>query len=243
MRRGAAVAVVGLIVGALSACSSGGAPATVDASPKPRVTKAPSANLARFYNQKVTWKPCKDGFVCTRIVVPIDYAHPTGATLKISVNRLPAAGSASQRLGSLLINPGGPGASGLDYARAARTVISKAVRERYDVVGFDPRGVGASSGLQCLSDQQLDTFLAADATPDTPAEVQEQLTQGRLLGAGCAKAAPALVGHVSTREVARDVDVMRAVLGDRKLTFLGKSYGTLIGSTYAGLFPTTSDGW
>lgn len=228
-------AVGGLVAAALAGCTGGGTQADVVVTPSPGVTRPPTADLARFYDQKVVWTDCKHGFRCTHVVVPIDYTQPGGATFRLSVNKLPASGS---RAGSLLVNPGGPGASGLDYVRAATTVISGAVRQRYDIVGFDPRGVGASRGLQCLTDPQLDTFIATDGTPDTPAEQQEILSQGEALGAGCQKADPALLGHVSTREAARDLDVLRAVLGDDKLTYLGKSYGTLLGSTYAGLFPT-----
>jgi pimeloyl-ACP methyl ester carboxylesterase len=125
----------------------------------------------------------------------------------------------------------------MDYARSASSIVTKAVRERYDVVGFDPRGVGASRGLQCLSDKQLDTFVAYDGTPDDQAEENGLLRQGELLGAGCKADDAALIAHVGTRDAARDLDVLRAALGDRRLTYLGKSYGTYLGATYAGLFP------
>jgi pimeloyl-ACP methyl ester carboxylesterase len=236
----AALVAAGLLV--LAACASGSGPAgPAPSTPGSSVaanasdtTVPPAPNLARFYRQQLVWHGCGDGFQCTRLLVPIDYAHPRAGTVKIAVNRLRASGD---RRGSLLVNPGGPGASGLDYARSATSIVSKAVRARYDVVGFDPRGVGASRPLHCLSDRQLDNFLAYDGTPDTPAEELGLQRQGELLGAGCKADDPALVAHIGTRDAARDLDVLRAALGDRRLTYLGKSYGTYLGATYAGLFP------
>ena len=236
----AALLAAGLLV--LAACASGsgqtGAAApTVGASVSANssdTTTPPAPNLARFYRQQLDWHGCGDGFQCTRLLVPIAYAHPRAGTLKIAVNRLRASGT---RRGSLLVNPGGPGASGLDYARSATSIVSKAVRQRYDIVGFDPRGVGESRPLHCLTNRQLDTFLAYDGTPDTPTEELGLQHQGELLGAGCKADDPKLVAHIGTRDAARDLDVLRAALGDRRLTYLGKSYGTYLGATYAGLFP------
>lgn len=111
------------------------------------------------------------------------------------------------------------------------------MRDRFDVVGFDPRGVGRSAPVDCLDDVGLDTFLATDPTPDTSAEEQALVAQGRALGAGCEAKNPQLLAHVSTVDVAKDLDVLRAALGESRLNYLGKSYGTFIGSTYADLFP------
>jgi pimeloyl-ACP methyl ester carboxylesterase len=241
--RGTVAVLLATALVALGGCT-GGAPSTatrdgsgVTAAPGSSAsdtTAPPTPNLARFYRQQLDWHGCGGGFQCTRLLVPLDYTHPRAGTMRIAVNRLRASGA---RRGSLLVNPGGPGASGLDYARAASSIVSKAVRERYDVVGFDPRGVGASRGLQCLTDRQIDRFLAYDGTPDTPAEESGLLRLGEVLGAGCRADDPALVAHVGTRDAARDMDVLRAALGDRRLNLLGKSYGTYLGATYAGLFP------
>jgi pimeloyl-ACP methyl ester carboxylesterase len=196
--------------------------------------RAPSTGpLARYYDQRLHWSDCRGGFECARLEVPLDYDEPAGRTIEIAVVRLPADDSR----GSLVLNPGGPGASGIDYARAADVVVSKAVRERYDIVGFDPRGVGRSAPVTCLTDAQLDDFLAIDGSPDTPAEEQALLAEWSGLGTGCMARRPALTEHMGTRDVARDLDVLRAALGDRRLTYLGKSYGTYIGATYAELFP------
>lgn len=227
---------------AVSACSGDGTAAptvgapTSSAAAKPTTSAAPAVapDLARFYRQKLAWSGCGGGFQCARLTVPIDYAQPAGGRIQLALLRLPASG---RRMGSLVINPGGPGGSGVAYARAARAVISDNVRERYDVVGFDPRGVGDSAPLKCLTDVQTDQFVAADPTPDTPTEISSTVTLFKQLAARCKAGGGELLAHVSTRDAARDMDVLRAALGERKLTYLGKSYGTFLGATYADLFP------
>ena len=237
MTRWSRVPAALLALAVLVSCSSGGDGSAPDSSASPRASDtstAPTPDLARFYGQQVEWADCKGGFECARVVVPVDYADPDGPTLEVAVNRLPASGD---RIGALFVNPGGPGVSGLSYARAASSIVSKSVRERYDVVGFDPRGVGASQGVDCLADAQLDAFIAADGTPDDAAEEQDLLRQSALLADGCRADSPTLVAHLGTRDAARDLDVLRAALGDRQLTYLGSSYGTYLGAMYAELFP------
>jgi pimeloyl-ACP methyl ester carboxylesterase len=236
MTRWARVLATLLALAVVVSCSAGddNGPAVDSPSPSAATTTAPSADLDRFYGQQVDWHDCKGGFECTEVTVPADYANPDLGTLPLAVNRLPASG---ERIGSLLVNPGGPGVSGVAYARAARSIVSKRVRERYDIVGFDPRGVAGSAGLNCLTDRQLDAFVAADGTPDDAAEEQGLLRQGELLANGCEDDDPLLLPHVGTRDAARDLDVLRAVLGDEQLSYLGKSYGTYLGATYAELFP------
>jgi len=221
-----------------AACSSGSAPVAEredTSTPAPDATVGVETGLEQFYEQRVVWEPCDEDFQCTVLRVPLDYDRPEGEVIDIAVLRSPATGG--DRLGSLVVNPGGPGGSGLDYARAARAVVSGAVRDRYDVVGFDPRGVGESTPIDCLSDDELDDFVAADASPDDEAEIAELQAQSEALGAGCLERSGDLLPHVSTVDVARDLDVLRAVLGDEQFTYLGKSYGTSIGATYAELFP------
>ena len=151
--------------------------------------------------------------------------------------KVPAKKS-SKRIGSLVVNPGGPGGSGVDYARAADFIVGKGVRDAYDVVGFDPRGVGRSAPIDCVTDSELDAFLGSDPTPDDAAEEQAFAATSKGFADSCAATAGPLLGHVSTVDAARDMDVLRATLGEEKLTYLGKSYGTYLGSVYAGLFPT-----
>jgi pimeloyl-ACP methyl ester carboxylesterase len=193
-------------------------------------------DLGSFYGQKLTWKGCGGDFQCSRLTVPVDYGDPDGETLQLAVIRMRATDQ-SDRIGSLVINPGGPGGSGITYARAARAVISERVREHYDVVGFDPRGVGESDPVQCLTDRETDTLVAADPTPDDGAEVARTVELMKGLAAGCDKRTGALLAHVGTKDAARDIDVLRGALGDRRLYYLGKSYGTFLGATYAEEFP------
>ena len=201
----------------------------------------PSA-LRPYYEQRLRWASCPGGsppeFQCTGMKVPVSYANPKGfGDITIQVTRRPAT-SSQNRLGSLVVNPGGPGGSGIEYAQAADMIVSASVLNRYDLVGFDPRGVGASAPLSCLTDAQLDAFLAADATPDTASEVSAFRSMSDALGKGCLKSNRELARRVDTESAARDMDILRGVLGDSRMTYLGKSYGTFLGSTYARLFPT-----
>lgn len=232
------VVVAGVVV--VSGCSAsfreandGNRPRATTATAAPAMRAPSTGPLATFYDQKLRWRDCRGGFECARLEVPLDYSEPSGQTIEIAVVRQPA----DDPRGSLLLNPGGPGASGIDYARAADIVVSQDVRRRYDIVGFDPRGVGQSAPVSCLSDAQLDDFLAIDGSPDTPEEEQALLQEWSKLGAGCYDRRPGVTAHMGTRDAARDMDVLRAALGDRRLNYLGKSYGTYLGATYAELFP------
>jgi pimeloyl-ACP methyl ester carboxylesterase len=192
--------------------------------------------LESFYAQPLDWSECEGVFECATLTVPVDYAEPHGATLDLALLRVPAPGQAR---GSLVVNPGGPGVSGVDYVKLAGPGFGPELLEAYDVVGFDPRGVGRSSPLTCLSDEEMDDFISSDPTPDDPQEEAEAEVWLEEFAQACAAAAPDLLAHLSTVEVARDLDVLRAALGDDQLTYLGASYGTFIGSTYAVLFPET----
>lgn len=191
--------------------------------------------LAKFYTQQLAWADC-DSAKCAELTVPLDYAKPDGETIEISVLKVPAR-SNRKRIGSLLVNPGGPGGSGVEYARYADFVVGAPVRQAFDVVGFDPRGVGDSEPVECLSPPEMDTYLGSDPTPDDAAEEQQSVATATNFGAECKANAGPLAAHVSTVEVARDMDILRAAVGDPKLNFLGKSYGTFLGATYADLFP------
>ena len=247
MRRAGTVAVlvaVALVAPSLAGCTGDddvrpeGTPSTTAsaAAPSSSVQAAPRTGpLAGFYEQRLRWSACHRGFRCSRLEVPLDYDRPDGRTIELAVVRLPRSGDGPRR--SLVLNPGGPGGSGVDYALAAESVVSAAVRRRYDVVGFDPRGVQRSAPVSCLSDAELDTFVSIDGSPDSPAEEQALQREWNRLGAGCIDRRPAISAHVSTSEVVRDLDVLRTALGDRRLTYLGKSYGSFLGTTYAERFP------
>ncbi|GHS85495.1 alpha/beta hydrolase [Actinomycetota bacterium] len=207
-----------------------------EVTPEPTVTSTDVApDLVRFYTQQLDWTACGD-LECTTAMVPLDWADPAGATIELAVNRSPAKGD--DRLGSLLINPGGPGASGTDaLSSLALERVSQDVQDRYDMVGFDPRGVAGSSPVTCVDDADMDTLLATDFDFATDAGVQEAEQAYGTFGAACLQNTGPVLGHVDTVSAARDLDVLRAALGDEKLTYLGYSYGTQLGATYAGLFP------
>lgn len=240
-RRRPAAAALAVLLGAvvaLGACSTSEPPTPPAAGTDvPPATAAPTAALARYYGQKLDWTAC-GGLQCADLTVPLDHANPDPADdLTIKVVRVPARDQ-EHRLGSLLVNPGGPGASGNAYVRAgADSIGGPEVRRYYDLVGFDPRGVAGSDPIDCLGDAALDRFLGTDSTPDDAAEEQALLTQAEAMADGCAAHAPKLVRHLSTADAARDLDVLRAALGDPQLNYLGKSYGTFLGATYADLFP------
>lgn len=188
----------------------------------------------------VRWVPCRDGDVapdalapaeCARIAVPLDHATPDGATISLALLRWPAE-DRSRRIGTLFVNPGGPGGSGVALARNAPALLDPEVRARYDVVGFDPRGVGASQGLSCGVDDDL---LAAVPTGADP--LGAQLAYGTRLADACEREQPGLLATLDTVTVARDLELLREALGDPALNYLGYSYGSTLGATYATLHP------
>lgn len=240
----------------ISGCSSGSSTPDADASPgrrteagvhrpaedttlQPLPTAIP-ANLRPYYDQKLSWRSCGvEGFECASMKAPLDYAKPSAATdLKLAVARKKATGPGS-RLGSLMVNPGGPGASAIDYLQQYAPQPGP-VRARYDMVAMDPRGVDRSEPVECLSNKAMDRYTQTDQTPDSPAEVDKLTTAYRDFAKGCETRSGKVLPHVSTIEAARDMDILRAVLGDKKLTYMGASYGTFLGATYAGLYPTRS---
>jgi pimeloyl-ACP methyl ester carboxylesterase len=202
--------------------------------PKPAATSAPS-ELRQFYDQKVRWSSCGSAH-CTWIAVPVDYAKPDGETTRLRAVVHPAEGGKAGR--SILVNPGGPGGSAVDFASAMSSSFGSDVRKMYDIVGVDPRGVARSTPLTCLSDKQFDAFTEVDPDPDTAAEITAFRQSMTKLGEACQKNSGELAAHVSTVEVAKDMDIVRALLGRSKLDWFGASYGTELGAVYAQLFPT-----
>jgi pimeloyl-ACP methyl ester carboxylesterase len=191
--------------------------------------------LAEYEQQKLDWSECYDYFDCAELRVPIDYDDLSVGTFRLSVLR---AGALDQknRLGSIVVNPGGPGGSGVDYAYNAEYIFSPDVTARYDIVGFDPRGVAESEPIYCFSDEELDENLAADSKPDNATELAEALKESERYAQKCLENTDYLE-HFSTLETARDMDILRAALGEKKLNYVGKSYGTYLGTLYAELFP------
>ena len=201
--------------------------------------------LERFYAQQLTWSGCKDfattdydrqSFTdptlrCTRVEVPLDYAHPQGPTARIGVLRRPADNQ-QERLGSLLVNPGGPGASGMTaVASRAGAVAGTDLGRRFDLVGFDPRGIGASQPKIICRNTQEEDAERLDVDLDTsPAGIAQTESENRAYAQLCAqRVGKDMLANAGTRDVARDMDVLRSALGDAKLNFLGYSYGTRLG--------------
>ena len=214
--------------GALGRTSVGSVPGV--ATVAPAVVPAPPP---------VQWRDCPQdaSLQCGSLLVPLDYLKPSGSQISIALLRVPARRS-SKRIGSLLVNPGGPGASGVDFAARSRRLFGSRITERFDVVGFDPRGTVRSAQADCLSDVRMDTYLAVDPAPDSPKELAELVAVSREIANGC----KATVGvdrlrHLGTFDAARDMEQIRRALGEEQISMFGFSYGTLLGATYAELYP------
>ena len=230
--------------------STGGSTASPGGSNGGSQSDAPQG-LESFYNQTIDWKDCSNEtttFQCGTVTVPLDYDHPDGQTITIALKKLPASDGNAEH-GSLFFNPGGPGASGVEAMTSAPRV-SEELRAAYDIIGFDPRGVGQSTPITCWTNDEIKQHLANpsdDAGPTDPLKgvmyknvaAQEKIDRGTANAARCAQHSqvPELLDHVGTRNVARDLDILRATNSNAKLNYLGVSYGTYIGAIYADLFP------
>ncbi|MEV8043988.1 alpha/beta hydrolase [Streptomyces griseoluteus] len=194
--------------------------------------------LSPYYTQKLSWRECGGpGFECATMKVPLDYDRPASGDIKLAVARKKATGK-GKPLGSLLVNPGGPGGSAIAYLQQYAGIGYPAeIRARYDMVAVDPRGVARSEPVECLDGRQMDAFTEVDMTPDDAKETDALAGADRKFAEACGEHSAKLLRHVSTVEAARDMDVLRELLGDKKLNYVGASYGTLLGATYAGLFP------
>ena len=269
-KAGAALAVLMLSTGltacqpqasAVSATTPASAPApTAQASaPADNATGSPGSSqsdvpqeLESFYSQSIDWQDCSDGtspFQCGTVTVPLDYEHPDGRAITLALKKLPASDGDAEH-GSLFLNPGGPGGSGVEAVADAPRAPEE-LRAAYDIIGFDPRGVGQSTPITCWTDDEIKQSLTdpgnGDISPTNPLKgitsknvpAQEKIDRGTANAARCAQHSevPELLDHVGTRNVARDLDVLRATNGNTKLNYLGTSYGTYIGAIYADLFP------
>ncbi|MFH8856295.1 alpha/beta hydrolase [Streptomyces rochei] len=180
--------------------------------------------------------PDGDEWQCAAMKAPLDWDDPGGDTIDLALIRAESSGPADRRIGSLVFNFGGPGGSGVTTLPAFGQDYAK-LRTRYDLVSFDPRGVGRSAPVECLDDKQLDAYFQQDATPDDAAERRELVDHTEDFNAACEKHSKRVLPHVATTDAARDMDLMRQVLGDDKLHYFGISYGTELGGVYAHLFP------
>ena len=245
-RTAAAVAGLSLV---LAACSSdpgtkvqtgvdgtspsAGADPSDGASSAAPSTDGIEADLLPFYEQTVEWSDCGSGFECADIEVPFDWDDPAADTVTLGAKRYLSSG---ERKGTVLINPGGPGGSGVEFVQYVPFIFGKPLLEEFDVLGFDPRGVGESSPVACLSDAERDVSDAKTYTSDD-AGLAEMQADAKAFGEKCLENTGPVLGEVDTQSSARDMDVIRHVVGDAQLNYLGFSYGTQLGATYAGLYP------
>ncbi len=229
--------LVVVLVGACSTTDGGSVSASLQSEARPADDAgAPAAD-------GISWSTCRNEVAsmarleCGTLTVPLDPEDPSGETIELAVARSGSTGSERERIGSLVLNPGGPGGSGIEFLAGAASAFPEELTDKFDLVSFDPRGVGESTPVRCIDDRTKDEQLSGDLSPDTDAELQRALQeQGEFLE-GCEANSERLLRHMSTADVAADLDVLREALGDDQLTYLGYSYGTAIGAVYATLFP------
>jgi pimeloyl-ACP methyl ester carboxylesterase len=214
--------------------SSPTAPTSTSASPKPTSTTTTEPPLPVT---PIAWTSCGADLQCGTLTVPLNYADPEGTTIGIAVERHPAE-VPSQRIGSLVINPGGPGVSGIDDMSNELSVLTPELLDDFDIVTFDPRGVQRSDPITCGETPGATPGALPDPVPQTAAAQKSMIAGLRQYGLNCQKASGAIFPYAGTVDVARDLDRLRIALGDAGLTYMGQSYGTLIGATYAEMFPT-----
>jgi pimeloyl-ACP methyl ester carboxylesterase len=218
------------------------AAATTSAAPEPDAAPIEWNDCNEAIQQLVAGQPGSDrnlSFECGYTKVPITYDEPQGATLQLFVVRV-VSGTQTDRIGSLMVNPGGPGASGADAAIGLALTLPEEVLARFDIVGFDPRGVASSKPpVECISDKQKEMMVAAEPRPVSDEQLDETFSFTQEIADTCAEkyGTPQALGTFNTVDTARDMDRLRQALGDEQLTYLGYSYGTTLGSTYAELFP------
>jgi pimeloyl-ACP methyl ester carboxylesterase len=231
-RRGARLVAAAALAAVLGACSSQEPSAPDEPSAAPSATardsRPPAAPLA--------WTPCGEGFECAVLDVPLVEGDPAQGTVPLALTRLPAADPAN-RTGSIVVNPGGPGLSATEYLQAAWTQVLPVVRERFDLVAFDPRGVGRSAPVRCATTAELDRYFSLDPSPDDAGELDALVRGNAALTAGCVRGAGRLLGHLSTADAAADLERVRVAVGDERLTYLGFSYGTTLGAAYVDRYP------
>ncbi|MCW3492054.1 alpha/beta hydrolase [Microbacterium sp. SSM24] len=235
----AVVAALAAASVALSGCFYAMIPdeAISTSSPAPDTAGVPD-DLLPYYEQTLDWAACDEGFDCTMVTAPLDWADPSKGDIELSVIRSRAEGG--EAIGSLLTNPGGPGASGVELIRDSLTfAVGEPLREQFDVIGFDPRGVGESTAVTCFDDADMDAYLydIPENERGSDAWTDELLERHAGFAEACDENSDGILPYITTENSARDMDLLRAVLGDSELNYLGYSYGTFLGATYAELFP------
>ena len=219
---------IGIIFAAASLSIA--APLTASAAPSTTASNA----LDAYRSQTLSWHECSAG-ECADLRVPLDYADLSKGDISLVISRVVHSGPTSQ--GSIVINPGGPGESGLSFAWYAAKFLAPAVAKEFDFIGFDPRGVGKSAPVTCMTSKQTADFLSMDSTPDSPQETAQVMQAAARINKGCLKFSPRVTPYVGTPSTAQDLDILRSALGEDKLNWLGFSYGTALGTTYLEAFP------
>ncbi|MGW1563508.1 alpha/beta hydrolase [Streptomyces sp. NPDC002144] len=235
-RAAALTATAVLLSSVLAGCTSGDDEDGDLSAQKLDWKDCPAPNAAEGGGDTPSPLPNGGTWQCATMKAPLDWNKPKGDTIGIALIRAKTSGAANRRIGSLVFNFGGPGGSGVTTLPAFGADYAK-LRTRYDLVSFDPRGVGRSAPVECENDQQLDAYFQQDATPDDAGERTEYLDNTKKFNAACEKHSKKVLPHVRTTDAARDMDLMRQILGDKKLYYFGISYGTELGGVYAHLFP------
>ena len=223
-----------LLVVALTgtACSQSSAPAAAPpSSPSSSTAPAPPTAIAPTPQPELKWTPCEEDFECASLPVPLDADDPSKGTVDLALTRSKAQGG--KRIGALLVNPGGPGGSAVSFLQEnGEAFFPPRIRAAFDVVAFDPRGVGRSAPVRCASTAELDRYFALDPVPDDPGELSALEAGNQRLISGCQRRSGRILPHVSTVEAADDLERVRLALGEPSLNYVGFSYGTAIGAEY-----------
>jgi pimeloyl-ACP methyl ester carboxylesterase len=223
---------------AVGAATAMAATTLVGAAP---ASAAPRAAVAAAAAPAVAWGSCPTGYPatlqCAKVRVPLDYGKPNGTKLSIVISRAKATGTAAQRQGVLLVNPGGPGGPGVGLAAAVQGALPGALQQAYDVIGFDPRGVGLSGPILCVDPAVFYKAPLPDPVPRSKRDLVVNTARSAKYAKGCVSRNGPSVRHYNTINTARDMDQIRSALGERKINYLGYSYGTFLGAVYASMFP------
>ena len=202
-------------------------------------TTPPTTNSVS--SEKIIWSPCLNDPAgeseCGELSVPFDYDDPTVGSFTLFLTRLPATDSVN-KIGSMLVNPGGPGFGGSSVARDAEYYFSSELLDRFDIIGWDPRGTGKSTpAVNCID--EYDEYFGIDSTPESPEEKQAIIDLSQKFNDECVKRSGEILPYISTQATARDMDSIRQALGEEKITYFGFSYGSELGATWATMFPST----
>ncbi|MFF9350397.1 alpha/beta hydrolase [Streptomyces sp. NPDC014734] len=248
MRRTAALGSAGALVAGMLISGAVAAPTATAEGRHHQGSEARGVEsaAARAARAGIDWKDCPADWAlakpiqCGWVTVPLDYARPDGKQIRIAVDRHVSTGTKGERQGALIYNPGGPGGSGLRFPTriTTRNPLWANTAKAYDFVGFDPRGVGHSAPISCVDPQEYVKAPKADPVPDSEADKYAQRKLAAEYADGCAERSGAMLPHMTTPNTARDLDVIRAALGEKKLNYLGVSYGTYLGAVYGTLFPS-----